>query len=66
MYSRSETHARLAANAEFVLADAEAFETEVQAEPTATFFSADQLGGFPEMAVSNPLYGITTYQMITR
>jgi hypothetical protein len=29
------------------------------AEPTATFFSVDQLEAIPEMAVNNPLYGIT-------
>jgi ubiquinone/menaquinone biosynthesis C-methylase UbiE len=34
-------------------------DTEVLAEPTASFFSVDQLAAIPEMAVKNPLYGIT-------
>lgn len=32
--------------------------SEVVAEPTGHFFFADQLGGFLDMAVNNPLYGI--------
>ena len=32
---------------------------KVVAEPTASFFSADQLEAIPEMAVRNPRYGIT-------
>jgi ubiquinone/menaquinone biosynthesis C-methylase UbiE len=32
--------------------------TDVRAEPTAAYFSADQLQGMPEMAATNPLYGI--------
>jgi hypothetical protein len=34
-------------------------ETKVVVEPTSTFFSADQLEGALELAVTNPLYGIT-------
>lgn len=42
-----------------VLAAAGFVRTEVVAEPTATFFSVEQLEAIPEMAVKNPLYGIT-------
>jgi SAM-dependent methyltransferase len=42
-----------------VLAAAGFVRTEVLAEPTASFFSVDQLAAIPEMAVKNPLYGIT-------
>jgi|SRR5450631_1080384 len=42
-----------------VLAAAGFVRPEVVAEPTATFFSADQLEAIPEMAVKNRLYGIT-------
>ena len=42
-----------------ILAAAGFVRTEVVAEPTATFFSVDQLEVIPEMAVKNPLYGIT-------
>ncbi|MGO9512845.1 MAG: class I SAM-dependent methyltransferase [Steroidobacteraceae bacterium] len=42
-----------------VLATAGFVRPEVVAEPTATFFSADQLEAIPEMAVKNPIYGIT-------
>jgi len=42
-----------------VLAAAGFVRTEVVVESTAVFFSADQLEAIPEMAVKNPLYGIT-------
>ncbi len=42
-----------------VLAAAGFVRTEVVVEPTATFFSVEQLETIPEMAVKNPLYGIT-------
>ena len=42
-----------------VLAAAGFARTEVVVEPTAHFFSAAQLDGFPDMAVNNPLYGVT-------
>jgi len=42
-----------------VLAAAGFVRPEVVAESTATFFSGDQLEAIPEMAVKNPLYGIT-------
>ncbi len=42
-----------------VLAAAGFVEPEVVVEPTASFFSADQLEGALELMVRNPLYGIT-------
>jgi ubiquinone/menaquinone biosynthesis C-methylase UbiE len=42
-----------------VLADAGFVAPEVVAEPTGTFFSADQLEAAVEAAMKNPLYGIT-------
>lgn len=42
-----------------VLADAGFVRSEVLAEFTANFFSAEQLEAIPEMAVTNLLYGIT-------
>ena len=42
-----------------VLADAGFAAPEVVAEPTGTFFSADQLEAALEAAMKNPLYGIT-------
>jgi ubiquinone/menaquinone biosynthesis C-methylase UbiE len=41
-----------------VLAAAGFARTEVVVEPTARFFSAAQIDGFPDMAVNNPLYDI--------
>jgi ubiquinone/menaquinone biosynthesis C-methylase UbiE len=43
------------------LAAAGFVHTEVQAQPTAAFFAPEQLEGIPEMAVKNPLYGITPH-----
>ena len=42
-----------------LLAAAGFIQTELVTEPTATFFTANHLETFPDMAVKNPLYGIT-------